>query len=168
MSRIPLEIELLPGMAQSLVRPLERLMAQLGKRLPRKMQEPEDAVLGEIWETELIAAFQRDAGRLIAVLGDPAFGRRGYTMETGQLEEMVRGCSALRLTLRRAALHQISDQDLERGLINPEHIPLEHRESIACFWFLGALQELLVSVLDPDSTEGGEADDGLADPSDWV
>ena len=168
MSRISLEIELLPGMAQSLVPPLERLMTQLGDQLPRKMQEPDDVVLGEIWETELVAAFQRDARRLITVLGDPAFGRRGYTLEAEQLEEMIRGCSALRLTLRQAALEEVSDRDLERGLINPEHIPTEHRESIACFWFLGALQELLVGVLDPDSVAGGEVDDGLGDPSDWV
>lgn len=157
MSRIVLQFEFLPGIAEGLVKPVGRVLRELGDDLPRPLQEPEDPDLREIWQAELRHGFQEDSRRLLEVLADPAFGKHGYALEESELEALLRACSGLRFSLRHAALGTLSDEELEAGITDPSSLPPESSEGALCFWFLGALQELLVQSIDAESTYPDDA-----------
>ncbi len=156
MNRIPLEINLLPGLAESLVDPLTILLQQLTGSLPRQLQQPEETDLADIWNEELQQGFQADSLQLIRMLGDPDFGNPGYSLSVAEVESAIRGCSGMRLALREHVLPSISDSELERGLLHPHELTPDLQEPFGCYWFLGALQEFLITALDPDNQVFGD------------
>lgn len=167
MSRIVLDFDLLPGITESLTGSLEVVLKKLGNTLPRKLQAPDDPELCAIWEEDLREAFRSDATLLLRILHDSDFGKSGYSLEDVQVESLVRACSGLRLALRDAVLGKFSDAELEAGATHPAYFPPEEREGVLGFWFLGALQELLVRALDAHYGFSGDSLDGeLFDPDD--
>ena len=117
---------------------------------------PEDDVdLAEFWVADLRESHDEDLAALRVVVGDPRLGSGIVEFADQLAESAARACSTVRLYLRRTSLARIPDEVLESGGLDVRRLHLEQRRLYLGYVFLGLLQELLVTALDPAAGEPG-------------
>lgn len=151
MKEVLIEVNIQPGVLEKFSGPLAKLFREQGDSFPREVQEPEDEDLAGMWAAELREGFKHDCESVIRLIGNPAFGKAGFKLPEAEVESIIRGSSGLRLALREKALQSISDKELESHQTNPASLSPERQQALALYHFLAVLQELLVSILDPET-----------------
>lgn len=106
-----------------------------------------DEEMPVIWVGGLREALRADCASLLQLVRLPKFGKGICQVEEEQVEPLLRSISAVRLFIRRTALAEIPDEDLEKGDLAGHLVPEERRFYLAVYIFLAGLQELLLQQL---------------------
>ncbi len=137
-----------PVFLSSQVRLIEELAEALKRELPVPYSSPEpDPDLEEAWRSSLVQEVEQDLNCLLIFLGKEGLGTRSVSLNEGEADAVLRACSAVRLKIRETFLSAISGEDMERGLVDMERLSPRERGPFACYLFLAALQDHLLSQM---------------------
>jgi Domain of unknown function (DUF2017) len=128
----------------------------LGPRLAIDAEVPDgdDRDFRDAWESELLEGQTGDIQVLLGLFDTDFFTSGTIVLDSGNAEQVLRACSALRLRLREAHLKPLGDENLESGDVPIDDMPEEQQQAFAAYVFLATLQELIVQHLDPTVLEG--------------
>lgn len=107
----------------------------------------EDEEFSEIWTEELRESARADLNSACDLLENTDFGVRKTLCEESAAFAAVRGFAALRLAMRKYALREIPDAELESGKILSPDLPLGKRHAYACYCAFGEIQSALCEIL---------------------
>jgi hypothetical protein len=116
--------------------------------------EVEDPELDAIWRSTLREQLREDFEIMLQFCEHTGFGAGEMHIREQQAESVLRSASAIRLFLREAVFKDVTDEQLENGLLLMKSIPEEERFYFACYMFLAGIQELLVAAL-MEGSDGG-------------
>ena len=109
----------------------------------------DDPDLRKTWEDGLRKSLQSDCNFLLQVFRDNRFGCGEIEIEDTTAEGLMRACSAIRFKLRDTMLTDLTDAQLENGEVDILELPSKKQSFYACYLFLGGLQSMIISKLDP-------------------
>jgi len=108
---------------------------------------PDD--LREIWRNDLLSGQASDIDQLLGLFG-PKFFKEGLVyLDEQSAEPVLRACAAVRLQLHRRHLQGLSEEELESGEVEVDHLTEPLRRAFVAYLFLATLQELILNHLNP-------------------
>ena len=143
-----LELRLDPKAVAPLIEHLRLMVNDLSGDLATSAVPPdEDELMSGIWKDDLLQSQNADLSAIIDLFGEE-FLDTGRTRVSGEnADQVLRGCSAIRLRLREISLAGVSDEVLEAGEIDIEAMSDEERIGYGAYSLLASLQELIVAQL---------------------
>jgi len=108
---------------------------------------PDD--LREIWRDDLLGGQAGDLAQLLGLFGEDFFKEGLIYLDAQSAEPLLRACAAVRLQLHRRHLNRLSEEELEAGEIDVDHLTEPLRRAFICYLFLATLQELILNHLNP-------------------
>jgi len=108
---------------------------------------PDD--LREIWRDDLLSGQASDLDRLLGLFGEGFLKEGLIYLDQQCADPVLRACAAVRLQLHRRHLHGLSEDELESGEIEVDHLTEPLRRAFVCYLFLATMQELILSHLNP-------------------
>lgn len=121
----------------------------------------EDPDLHYAWLSGLCDGLRQDVRVLVKLMNDKRFRDGLIVVDEAEAEAVLRASSALRIKVQQTLLKNISDAQLENGMVPFEQLGPEEQKGYACFLFLASLQGVLLEAIDPSlrsfMEEGGEA-----------
>ena len=108
---------------------------------------PLDDDLVEAWESGLAEEARVDRGAVARLLKSPKFPFGQVEVEEEDAEDLLRGLTELRLTLRSNSLSEVSDQELENGNLDLELMDSSLRMSVFAYIVTAEVQERLIDFL---------------------
>jgi len=143
-----IELRLDPVAVKPLISHLREMVDDFSGELATSAVPPEeDELMSEIWQNDLLRSQNSD---LVAIVNlfDETFldtGRARVTEENA--DNILRGCSAIRLRLREITLEALNDEALEGGQIEFEAMSEEQRIGYGAYALLASLQEIVITQL---------------------
>lgn len=107
----------------------------------------EDPDLQIIWEDTLREGVRADCDCILELVQRPEFGHLNVPLTMGQVDALLRACSAIRLKVHRVHLAEIEDEKLERAEVALESLPEQQARAYMIYVFLANLQEVLVDQI---------------------
>lgn len=156
-----IEIRLDPALVESLLDTIKPVLESLENELAIDAEFPdEDELLEDFWKNDLLNS-QREELKVIDELFDDEFMLSGRTViDSGEMDKVIRACSAIRLKLRDSMLKPLTDTQLEEGNFEGLEWTDELQIGYAAYALFASLQELIIAQLSgPDSDEGDDADE---------
>jgi len=108
---------------------------------------PDD--LREIWRADLLGGQASDLDQLLGLFGEDFFKEGLIYLDEHSAESVLRACAAVRLQLHRRHLQGLSEEELESGEIEVDHLTEPLRRAFVAYLFLATLQELILNHLNP-------------------
>jgi hypothetical protein len=116
------------------------------------LSEEIDPEMAATWTSGLLEHLNADTQVLFSTFGDERFGREKIALSLTDAEAILRAATAMRLKIRELQLSEISDETLEAGKLNIEELIPKVQRAYACYVFLGTLQGIIISAIDPSIT----------------
>ena len=135
---------------------VEAVLPELGRVFAASQREsafpfvcpnPLDEDLAEAWESGLVEEARGDRGAVARLLRHPKFASGRVEVEDEDAEDLLRGLTELRLTLRSTSLSDVSDQDLETGGLDLEGRDSSLKMGFFAYLVLAEVQERLIEFL---------------------
>ena len=135
---------------------VEAVLPELGRVFAASQREsafpfvcpnPLDEDLVETWESGLAEEARGDRGAVARLLRHPKFASGRVEVEDEDAEDLLRGLTELRLTLRSTSLSDVSDQDLETGGLDLEGRDSSLKMGFFAYLVLAEVQERLIEFL---------------------
>jgi hypothetical protein len=108
---------------------------------------PLDDDLVEAWESGLAEEAREDRGAVARLLKDPGFASGRVEVKEEDAEDLLRGLTELRLTLRSNSLSALSDHELETGDLALEEKDSSLRLGFFAYLVIAEVQERLIEFL---------------------
>lgn len=116
--------------------------------------EQVDRDLRDAWREELLIGQNRDVRALLGLFDSEFFSTGVVSFDEANADAIVRACACIRLRLRERFLVGLSDEILEGGDVELEHLAEPERRTFMCYLFLATVQELIIQHLDASILEG--------------
>lgn len=152
-----IEIRLDPSLVESLLKTIQPVLDTLKDELAVPAEFPDDdEMLEDFWKSDLLNS-QREELEVISNLFDDEFMLSGRALiAAGEMDKVIRACSAIRLKLRETLLGPIGDEQLEEGNLEGLEWTDELQIGYAAYALFASLQELIIAQLAaPDDGEDG-------------
>ncbi len=147
---VEIELSIDPETVHALLEMVQNVVDSIGDHAVAPSYIPaDDPDLKKAWEEDLKESLEADCAFLFQVFRDNRFGRGKFKLAEEAAEGLMRACSAIRLKLHETALPGITDSQLETGELDILDLPPEQQRFYACYLFLGGLQSMIISRLDP-------------------
>jgi len=108
---------------------------------------PLDDDLVEAWESGLAEEARGDRVAVARLLENPNFASGHVEVDADDAEDLLRGLTELRLTLRSTSLSEVSDQVLESGGLDLEESESSLKMSFFAYLVIAEVQERLIEFL---------------------
>ena len=108
---------------------------------------PTDDDLVEAWEEGLAEEARSDRNALARLLRNPKFAYGRVEVETDEAEDLLRGLTELRLSIRLSSLAEVPDEVLESGGLVLEERNSSERIGYFAYLILAEVQENLIAAL---------------------
>lgn len=143
------EVKLSLPVVAPLLDVIRELAVELEKNLaaPQALHDLDQEFRGE-WIGELLQGQREDVQALLSIFGGEFFSEGVVAFDELNAEPIVRACTAVRLQLRARRLKGLSDESLESGAIDMDHLDEPVRRAFMCYLFLATVQELIIQHLD--------------------
>jgi len=105
------------------------------------------------WDSELLAAQNRDVRTLLALFDSKFFATGWIGFDEENAEAIVRACSAVRLRLRAQFLPGLDDEALESSEVELAQLAEPVRKAFMSYVFLATIQEVIIQHLDSSIIE---------------
>ena len=141
---------------QADARIVEAVLPELGKVFSASQRSsafsfvcpnPLDDDLVEAWESGLAEEARVDRGAVARLLRNPKFASGRVEVEDEDAEDLLRGLTELRLTLRSTSLSEVSDQELESGDFDLEGRGSSLKMGFFAYLVIAEVQERLIEFL---------------------
>lgn len=135
---------------------VEAVLPELGRVFSASQREPAfpfvcpnplDDDLVEAWESGLAEEARGDRGAVARLLRHPKFASGLVEVEDEDAEDLLRGLTELRLTLRSTSLSKVSDQELETGGLDLEARDPSLKMGFFAYLVLAEVQERLIEFI---------------------
>ena len=135
---------------------LKAILPELGRvfALSRKSSayafvcpNPLDDDLVEAWESGLSQEARADRGAVARLLESPSLQLGRIEVEDEDVDDLLRGLTELRLTLRNDSLSEVSDQALETGSLDLEGMESSVKMSFFAYLVIASVQERLLEFI---------------------
>ncbi len=147
---VEIELSIDPETVLALLEMVQNVVDSIGDHAVAPSYLPaNDPDLKKAWEEDLKESLEADCAFLFQVFRDNRFGSGKFKLTEDAAEGLMRACSAIRLKLRDSTLTDITDSQLETGELDIDEFPPEQQRFYACYLFLGGLQSMIISRLDP-------------------
>jgi hypothetical protein len=135
---------------------VEAVLPELGRVFSASQREsafsfvcpnPLDDDLVEAWESGLAEEARGDRGAVARLLRHPKFASGRVEVEDEDAEDLLRGLTELRLTLRSTSLSKVSDQELETGGLDLEASDPSLEMGFFAYIVLAEVQERMIEFI---------------------
>ena len=135
---------------------VEAVLPELGKVFSSSQREstfsfvcpnPLDDDLVEAWESGLAEEARGDRVAVARLLKNPKFASGRVEVDDDDAEDLLRGLTELRLTLRSTSLSEVSDQELESGGLDLEGSDSSLKMGFFAYLVIAEVQERLIEFL---------------------
>ncbi len=141
---------------QADARIVEAVLPELGRVFSASQREsafsfvcpnPLDDDLAEAWESGLAEEARGDRGAVARLLRNPKFASGRVEVDADDAEDLLRGLTELRLTLRSTSLSEVSDQELESGGLDLEGSDPSLKMGFFAYLVVAEVQERLIEFI---------------------
>ena len=141
---------------QADARIVEAVLPELGKVFSESQRKstfsfvcpnPLDEDLVEAWESGLAEEARGDRVAVARLLKNPKFASGRVEVDDDDAEDLLRGLTELRLTLRSTSLSEVSDQELESGGLDLEGSDPSLKMGFFAYLVIAEVQERLIEFL---------------------
>ena len=151
---INLELQFHPFLLQSTEILLERIRSDLlDQKESGGIPPADDPEMADYWSSELREALRADMKVLSALVRQFRNAGTDIRISEENAWAAIRASVSFRLRIRTIFLNRLSDDVLETGDLGFAELEQEEKRPYASYLFLGAVQEHLISLLDPESSE---------------
>ena len=135
---------------------IEAILPEIGRAFSTAQREsafsfvcpnPLDDDLVEAWEGGLADEARGDRGAVARLLSDPKFASGQVEVSEEDAENLLRGLTELRLTLRSTSLSKVSDQELETGGLDLEASDPSLKMGFFAYLVLAEVQERMIEFI---------------------
>ena len=146
---IEFSLQVEPRLIQAVLPELGKIFASSQKKSAFSFvcPNPLDEDLVEAWEEGLAEDARSDRDALARLLRDSKFAYGRVEVKEDEAEDLLRGLTELRLTIRLLSLSEVSDEELESGGLALKGKDPSERIGYFAYLILAEVQENLIEAL---------------------
>lgn len=147
---LEINLDVTPHLLQTVVSLIKIVVQSFQQGLAVEVEPvDDDADLHYAWISGLCDSLKQDIRHLFKLLNDSRFQEGVISLDLNEAEAVLRASAAVRIKIQQTLLDDISDHQLENGLVSFDSLPPEQQKGYACYLFLASLQAVILEALDP-------------------